>query len=191
MDQVLVDLFDFSAAYLDDIVIYSESWEAHIEHLQIVFDWLKAAGLTINPSKCTFARAETECLGYVIGNGIIRPQMKKIKALESCVLPQTKTQLKSFLGMAGWYRRFIVNYSARSAILTDMTSLKGLNQLQWTEEAVGAFKDIQQALSKHPVLYSPNFEKKKKTFIVQTDASDRSPCRSCSPKNLKKKTSPR
>lgn len=170
MDQVLHDCSDFAAAYLDDIVIHSNTWEEHVEHLRTVLDHLHSAGLTVNPSKCVFAAAETEYLGHVIGKGVIRPQVSKIEAMESSPLPQTRKQLRSFLGMAGFYRRFIPQFSNRAALLTDLTGSRSPNYIQWTEEAVAAFHDIQQSLSKQPVLYSPNFDE---PFILQTDASDR------------------
>lgn len=170
MDQVLCDFSGFAAAYLDDIVIYSTTWEDHLKHLQVVLDRLHSAGLTVNPSKCVFAAAETEYLGYVIGKGVIQPQVSKIQAIESCPLPQTKKQLRSFLGMAGFYHRFIPQFSARAAQLTDLTASRCPNQIQWTEEAMAAFQDIRQSLSKKPVLYSPNFDE---DFVLQTDASDR------------------
>ena len=80
-----------------------------LQHLQVVFECLQVAGLTVNAAKCTFAKAETEYLGHVIGRGVIKPQVQKVQALQSCPLPQTRTQLKSFLGMSGWYHKFIPN----------------------------------------------------------------------------------
>ncbi|KAK5925315.1 hypothetical protein CgunFtcFv8_017849 [Champsocephalus gunnari] len=170
MDQVLCDLSGFAAAYLDDIVIYSSTWEEHMEHLHTVLDRLYSAGLTINPSKCVFAAAETEYLGHIIGRGVIRPRVSKIQAIESCPVPQTRKQLRSFLGMAGFYHRFVPQFSARAALLTDQTGSRSSNQIQWTEESMAAFHNIQGSLSKKPVLYSPNFDEH---FILQTDASDR------------------
>lgn len=170
MDQVLCGFSDFASAYLDDIVIYSTTWEEHLEHLHAVFDRLGTAGLTVNPSKCVFASAETAYLGHVIGNGVIKPQVSKIQAIESCPLPQTRKQLRSFLGMAGFYRRFIPRFSTRAAPLTDLTGIKCPNQINWTEEAIAAFKDISQSLSSEPVLYSPDFNE---PFFLQTDASHR------------------
>ena len=149
---------EFACAYLDDIVIYSTTWEKHVEHLKAVLDHLHAAGLTINPDKCVLAKKETEYLGFTIGGGLIKPQVQKVHAIESCPLPQTRKQLRSFLGMAGFYHRFIPNFSARAAVLTDRTGSRCPNQVQWTEEAVAAFKDIQKSLSKSPVLHNPNFE---------------------------------
>uniref|UniRef100_A0A8C5GD01 Gypsy retrotransposon integrase-like protein 1 n=1 Tax=Gouania willdenowi TaxID=441366 RepID=A0A8C5GD01_GOUWI len=170
MDQVLCEFSDFASAYLDDIVIYSTTWEDHLEHLEKVLGRLQSAGLTINPAKCFFAKAETEYLGFIIGNGLIKPQVSKIHAIESCPLPETRKQLRSFLGMAGFYHRFIPHFSARAASLTDRTGSKCPNKVLWTKEAEAAFRDIQHSMSKSPVLYSPDF---KKHFILQTDASER------------------
>ncbi|XP_051271642.1 uncharacterized protein LOC127372197 isoform X5 [Dicentrarchus labrax] len=164
---VLVPKKDGSLRFCID---FSTTWEEHLEHLNAVLDRLHAAGLTINSSKCVFAAAETKYLGHSIGNGVIRPQVNKIQAIGSCPLPHTRKQLRSFLGMAGFYHRFIPQFSTRAALLTDMTGSRCPNQIQWTEEAVAAFHDIQQSLSKEPVLYSPNFDEH---FILQTDASDR------------------
>uniref|UniRef100_A0A3B3HAG4 Gypsy retrotransposon integrase-like protein 1 n=3 Tax=Oryzias latipes TaxID=8090 RepID=A0A3B3HAG4_ORYLA len=170
MNQVLCGVSEFAAAYLDDIVIFSNTWDEHLGHLERVLDCLQGAGLTVNPSKCVFAKPETDYLGYIIGNGMIKPQTDKVSAIQSCPLPVTKKQLRSFLGMAGFYHRFIPHFSARAALLTDLTGARSPNNLQWTKEAEAAFEDIKRALSKNPVLYSPNFQK---PFILQTDASDR------------------
>lgn len=150
MDQVLYGLSEFSCAYLDDIVIYSTMWEEHVDHLKVVLDRLRSAGLTINPAKCVLAKKETEYLGFTIGGGLIKPQVRKIHAIESCPLPLTTKQLRSFLGMAGFYHRFIPNFSARAALLTDKTGSRCPNQVKWTGEVVAAFKDIQKSLSKSP-----------------------------------------
>ncbi|KAI4904670.1 hypothetical protein NFI96_001896 [Prochilodus magdalenae] len=155
MDQVLTGLNTFAAAYLDDIIVYSSSWEDHVRHLGQVFERIRSAGLTINPSKCAIAKTETEYLGYVIGNGIIKPRFK--------------TQVRSFLGMAGWYRRFVPNFSIRAVALIDLTRKNSPNKIQWTEEAEAAFKDIKDALCADPVLYCPDFAK---PFVLQTDASE-------------------
>ncbi|XP_035988756.1 uncharacterized protein LOC118561082 [Fundulus heteroclitus] len=171
MDQVLNGCDNYACAYLDDIVIYSGSWEEHLKHLEEVLRRLQSAGLTINPEKCVLAQSETEYLGFVIGNGVIKPQVRKVHAIESCPLPRTRKQLRSFLGMAGFYQRFIPNFSARAAPLTDMIGSKCPMVIQWTKGAEAAFKDIQQSLGKSPVLHCPDFEK---LFILQTDASERS-----------------
>uniref|UniRef100_A0A8C1KT19 Gypsy retrotransposon integrase-like protein 1 n=1 Tax=Cyprinus carpio TaxID=7962 RepID=A0A8C1KT19_CYPCA len=169
IDQVLRGL-PFAAAYLDDIVIYSNTWEEHVQHLAEVLQRLQNAGLTVNPTKCAIAKQETEYLGYVIGQGVVRPQVKKVQALEGCAVPQTRKDMRSFLGMAGFYHRFVPNFSSRAAPLTDMVGARCPNQLQWTEERLKAFRDIQGALATSAVLHNPDFSR---PFIVQTDASER------------------
>lgn len=139
-------------------------------HLQEVLQRLQEAGLTVNPAKCAVARTETEYLGFVIGNGVVRPQVKKVQALEEAPIPQTRKELRSFLGMAGFYNRFIPHFSSRAALLTDMVGVRCPNQCQWSEERMTAFRDIQSALRENAVLYSPDFDQE---FIVQTDASER------------------
>ncbi len=169
MDWVLSGLGDYVAAYLDDIIIYSSSWEQHLQHLKNVLQRIQEAGLSINSSKCAIAKKETEYLGYVVGNGVIRPQIQKIETIQNCPLPHTKTQIRSFLEMAGWYRKFVPNFSTRVASLTDLTRKNCPNQICWTNEAKDAFQDIKAALCKDPVLYCPKFEE---PFVLQTDASD-------------------
>lgn len=168
MDQVLHGLSDFTSAYLDDVVIFSGTWEEHLKHLKVVLRRIQEAGLTINPGKCALAKKETEYLGYVLGNGVIRPQVGKVQAIKSWSLPKTKKQVRSFLGLVGWYRRFVPNFSSRAAALTDLIKKNGPNQIQWTEQAQRAFLDIQGALQESPVLHSPRFDQ---PFVLQTDAS--------------------
>lgn len=121
MDQVLSGCDDYAGAHLDDIVIYSATWEENLHHLKEVLERIHFAGLTINPAKCAFARPEAEYLGFITGNGLIKSQVNKVNAMESCPQLQIRKQLRSFLGMAGFYHRFIPNFLARAAPLTDMT----------------------------------------------------------------------
>lgn len=78
---------------------------------------LQSAGVMVNPSKSDFAKADTQYLGYVIGIGMIKPQVNKVSAIEACPLPQTREQLRSFLSMAGFYQCFIPHFSTRAAPL--------------------------------------------------------------------------
>lgn len=141
-----------------------------MQHLREVLQGLQGAGLTVNPNKCAVAKQETEYLGYVIGQGVVRPQVKKLQVLEKCVVPQTCKDLCSFLGMAGFYHRFVRNFSSRAAPLTDMVGARCPNRLQWTEERLKAFRDIQGALTTDTVLHNPDLNR---PFVVQTDASER------------------
>ncbi len=132
MNTMLQDLAEFTAAYLNDVVIFSDSWKKHLCHLATVFYRIKEASLTINPAKCYLAKMETVHLGYVLGNWVIKSQIQKIQAIQSCPLPSTKKQIRFLLGLAGWYRRFIPNFCTIVAPLTDLTRKSSPNQIQWT-----------------------------------------------------------
>lgn len=120
-------------------VIYSDTWEQHLQYLQEVLRRLQQASLTINPLKCAVAWTEIEYLGYIIDKGVVRPQMKKVQVIQQCLLPQTREELRSFLDMAGFYNRFIPNFSGRAAALMNMVGLRCPNWLQWSEKAMMAF----------------------------------------------------
>lgn len=126
MDQLLQGTEGYAAAYLYDIVIYSLSWEEHLLHLKDVLERIKSAGLTLRPDKCFLAKRETQYLGFVLGHGVI--QISKIEAIQSAGRPQTKKHVWSFLGLIGWYRRFIPNFSAQAAALTTLTKKDKPNQ---------------------------------------------------------------
>lgn len=112
----LSDMSDFAAAYFDDIVIFSSTWEERLQHLEKVLARLQSAASPVNPAKCNIAKAKTEYLGFVIENGVRKPQVNKVTAIESCPLQETRKQLRSFLGMAGFCHRFIHHYSAGAAL---------------------------------------------------------------------------
>ncbi|KAL2082602.1 hypothetical protein ACEWY4_022420 [Coilia grayii] len=168
MDRVLRGTHQFAAAYLDDVCIWSNSWEEHCRHLRQVLDHIREAGLTINPGKCALAKQEVHYLGYVIGRGVIRPQVEKVDAIQSCTPPTTKRKVRAFLGLVGWYRRFIPDFSARSSPLSELTRATASNRVAWTEQCEAAFQDLKGAVCSDSVLRSPDFSK---PFIVQTDAS--------------------
>ncbi len=159
MDQVLRGTEDYAAAYLDDIVIFSQSWEEHLEYLKEVLTRIKAAGLTIRPDKCALAKPETQYLGFVLGHGVIRPQVGKVEAIKTAGWPETKKQVRAFLGLIGWYRKCIPNFSARAITLTNLTKKTQPNKLIWTEDCEKAFNDLKAALCQEPVLQSPDFLK--------------------------------
>ncbi len=111
----------YAATYLDDVIVHSESWEEHLERLRRVLMELRRAGLTANPRKCHLALLEAKYLGFQVGRGIVKPQEKKVAAILSAPRPSTKTQVRAFLGLAGYYHCFIPNFSSLAAPLTDLT----------------------------------------------------------------------
>ena len=171
MDQLLRGLEAYAAAYLDDLVIFSQSWEEHLEQVQSILSRLREAGLTAKPSKCQFAMQECIYLGHIVGNGLVQPETSKIEAIQKWSTPETKKQVRAFLGLTGYYRKFIPSYSATAAPLTDLTRKFGPTKVNWTPQCEEAFQNLKSSLCSNPVLYSPNFER---DFILQAVASERS-----------------
>ena len=112
MDQLLMGLEGYTAAYLDDLVIFSQSWTDHLEHLQSILLRLREAGLTVKPKKCLFGTRECVYLGHVVGNGTVRPEHGKVEAVQDFPTPKSKSQARAFLGLTGYYHRFIPDYSS-------------------------------------------------------------------------------
>ena len=130
---------------------------------------IRAAGLTVNPDKCSVATTSIHYLGYQINGGQIKPQVDKVQAIRDIPVPNTKKKLRSFLGLMGYYRRFIPQFSELAAPLTDLLRKpRVVNQTIWSPDLLRAFELLKQVLCKDPVLLCPNFEK---AFTVQTDAS--------------------
>ncbi len=170
MDRILRPNAAYAAAYLDDIIIYSNDWQRHMEHLRAVLRALRGAGLTANPKKCAVGCVEVRYLGFHLGHGQVRPQINKTAAVATCPRPKTKKEVRQFLGLAGYYRRFVPNYSDLTSPLTDLTKKEAPDPVQWTELCQQAFTQVKAALCGGLFLHSPDFSL---PFLLQTDASDR------------------
>ena len=155
--------------YIDDIVIHNTTWEEHLISLRAVFTKLREAGLTAKPSKCTLANKHVEFLGHKIGSGVLSSVMDKVEAIKKAKPPQNKTQLRSFIGLASFYRRYVPNFAAITSPLTDLTRKNMPNRIVWGEPQQRAFDKLKSVLTMEPVLQLPNFEKQ---FIVAVEASD-------------------
>lgn len=152
--------------YLDDLLVVSPTFDRHLEVLKEVAKCLRNAGLTINVGKSKFCMTEVRYLGHVVGDGTIRTDPGKISAITEFPAPRSVKQVRRFLGMSGWYRKFIRNYAAISSPLTDL--LKTNRKFVWTEEAQKSFEDLKSILSSAPVLHSPDFSQ---PFFIHCDAS--------------------
>lgn len=157
----------FVVVYLDDIVVYSQSLEDHVAHLKKVFAKLREHHLFVKREKCSFAQMEVAFLGHKIKGGIIMMDEGKIKAIADWEVPANVKELRSFLGLTNYYRRFIKGYSAKAAPLTDL--LKKDQGWAWSINCQRAFENLKRAVTEQPVLTLPNLER---PFEVQTDASD-------------------
>ncbi|XP_078232769.1 uncharacterized protein LOC144583210 [Pogona vitticeps] len=169
MDQTLAGLSDFTVAYIDDIGIFSNTWEDHLIHLELVLQRLSAAGLTVKASKCQLGSPEIKYLGHMVGGGVIKPLEAKIEAVRDWPRPNTKKKVKSFLGLVGYYRKFIPRFSEMAAPLTDLTRKKADDSIPWTSDCEAAFQRLKEALINYPVLRAPDFDRE---FIIYTDASN-------------------
>ncbi|CAM4684191.1 unnamed protein product, partial [Lepidochelys kempii] len=169
VDGLLVGLGEYAVSYLDDVAIFLDSWEEHLEHIQKVFERIREAGLTVKAKKCQIDLNRVTYLGHQVGQGTISPLQAKVDAIQKWPVPKSKKQVQSFLGLAGYYRRFVPQYSQIAAPLTDLTKKKQPNAVQWTEKCQKAFNHLKATLMSDPVLRAPDFDK---PFLVTTDASD-------------------
>ena len=169
MDQLLRGLEDCAAAYLDDLVIHNATWPEHLASLRKVLERLRTAGLTAKPSKCHFAMKECTYLGHIVGNGQVRPEIGKLTAVEDFPVPKTKKEVRTFLGLTGYYRKFVPCYASLAAPLTELTRSNAPTIVKWTTSCNTAFMDLKRLLCSSPVLQCPDFSR---PFILQTDASD-------------------
>ncbi|CAM5160097.1 unnamed protein product [Natator depressus] len=170
VDSVLAGLGDFAVTYLNDVAIFSDSWVEHLEYLQKVFEHIREAGLTVKAKKCQIGLNRVTYLGHQVGQGTINPPQAKVNAIQKWPVPKSKKQVQSFLGLAGYYRRFVQHYSQIATPLTDLTKKKQPNAIQRTEECQKAFNQLKATLMSDPVLSAPDFDK---PFRVTTDASKR------------------
>jgi len=153
-------------AYLDDLVLYSVTWEEHVSLLRTVFERLRAANLTLNLAKCEFGRATVTYLGKEVGQGYVRPVEVKVTAIAEFPVPATRRELRRFLGMAGYYRSFCKNFST---VVTPLTSLLcPSKKFEWSAECQNAFDCVKMLLCNAPVLVAPDCSR---TFKLEVDAS--------------------
>ena len=155
--------------YLDDIIIWSHSYEEHLDRLQSVFDRLRAANLKLKPTKCFFLQRFVKFLGHVVSPDGIHTDPEKTKAVNDWPQPKNVTELRGFVGLASYYRRFVPEFSKRAEPLLRLT--KKNTEFTWGKEQELAFHDLKTCLVNPPVLAYPNFDAEGGQFILDTDAS--------------------
>ena len=170
MDRVITGLDGFVSAYLDDVIIFSDTFESHLNQLQQVLTRLKEAGLTAKPQKCNLGADHCQYLGHIIGRGIIQPQQDKVQSVKEFPIPKSKKDVRAFLGLVGYYRKFIPHFSTVAVTLTDLTRKAAPTVVQWNSRCQKAFDTLKNSLCESPLLHGPDFSKQ---FILQTDASER------------------
>ncbi|GBG88025.1 hypothetical protein CBR_g46396 [Chara braunii] len=167
MNRIFHDYLDkFVIVYLDDIFIFSRTVEEHVAHLDKVLSLLRQHKFKINGEKCEFDRTRILYLGHEISAEGLKPDDAKVASIRDWPRPQSVTEMRSFLGMTGYYRTFIKNYIIVAAHLTDLTRLD--TPWEWTDECKAAFRHLKHAPTHYEVLKLPDPDK---PFIVTTDAS--------------------
>lgn len=155
--------------FLDDILVHSNSWVEHLKSLKEVLKRLRDPGLKARPSRCTISMTKIDYLGHVVGQGCIWPVQDKVGKIKNALRPVTKKQLRSFLGLTGYYRKLIPYYATIASPLTNLTRKGQPNTLQWNDGHERAFSELKRHISNPPVLLLSDV---KNTFIPRSDASN-------------------
>ena len=167
MDSILRDLkLSCVLVYLDDITVFSSTFTAHLEHLRAVFEKIRAAGLKLKPSKCSFFKDRLEFLGHEVSRTGIKPMMNKVEAIDKMLPPTSLRDVQVFLGMMGYYRQFIPDFARLSEPLVQL--LRGV-PFDWGPEQQASFESLKATLKAAPILVYPDFDKE---FVLYTDASN-------------------
>ena len=158
--------------YLDDVIVFSQTEEEHLERMRVDFDHLREHGLKLKPSKCDVFKMEINYLAHHVSKKGVLPSKKNLEAIAECPLPDTYTKVKSFIGLVGHYRHFIKGFANIAAPLYGLTSGENKDKksehLDLPPEAHKAFNHLKAACLQAPILSFPNFSK---PFLLETDAS--------------------
>ena len=157
MTGILKD-FPFTIAYLDDIIIFTKTPQEHLSHICMVFKKLKSANLSMKKSKCSFFSKEIQYLGHILSATGIRPIPAKTHAIQHIQPPTTPKQVRAFLGLLGYYRKFIKGFAKIAKPLTLLTRQQV--KFDWTPEHHAAFLHLKEAIVHTPILHYPYPNKK-------------------------------
>ena len=166
MHKVLGGMSDFVLPYIDDIIIFSRSWEEHLRHLELVLQALRTANLKVKLGKCSFGAKSIRCLGFIVDEHGKHVDPEKVSAILDLAPPTTASAVKSFLGMVGFYRPFIPKFTDLAAPLQDVT--KAGVRFVWSAECQASFDALKSAVTSAPCLAYPDFSR---PFILTTDWS--------------------
>ena len=167
MDRILAEFrWQFCIVYIDDVLIYSRSFSEHLQHIDAVFKCFKEAGVVIKPSKCVFASSEITYLGHIINEHGTRPDPSKVEAVKHFPLLSTVTEVKSFLGLCSYFRRYVQNFAQLSEPLVGLT--RKSVPFVWTAAQQKAFETLKERLISAPILAHYDAEAE---LQLHTDAS--------------------
>ena len=155
--------------FMDDILIATETWKEHMEAFKAVLKRLDEANLSARPKKCFVGFEELSFLGHVVRHGEILPEMNKIQKIQDAPVPRNKKEVRSFMGLCGYYRKFVPNFATIAHPLTDLTKKDAPNEVVWNLDCERAFDTLKTRLVSQPVLQLPDLTQ---SFVLRTDASD-------------------
>ena len=167
MNHVLKPFINkFVVVYFDDILVYSKTIEEHVLHLKQVFDVLLRERLFANLKKCSFCVEKVVFLGFVVSGNGIEVDEEKVESIKTWPTPSNATEVRSFHGLASFYRRFVKGFSSIASPLTEL--IKKDVPFVWGKEQEESFQALKSMLSSSPLLQLPNFDK---AFEIECDAS--------------------
>ena len=165
INKVLAGL-DFTFGYLDDILIYSPDVPTHLVHMRQLFQRLREADLKLNREKCNFFKSHIQYLGHLISGEGIKPLQEKLESIKEMPPPTTPKEVKQFLGLIGYYRKFVPRFADVARPLTNLTRLD--QPFEWSDKCQASFELLKEALIKEPILRFPD---PNKPYTLYTDAS--------------------
>ena len=167
LDETFCECYDCVDNYVDDIIVFSDDMDSHIKDLHRVFKNLKSAGFVLRGSKCLLGQDSVTHLGFRYSGEGIKPSEDKTKIIAEWPVPKNTKELRSFLGLANFYRNFVPGFANISSPLNDLTSKR--IPFIWTTEDQTAFDNLRHTLMSPPIL---DYPQQQDHFILTTDASD-------------------
>ena len=166
IDKILMGCSSFAMGYLDDIIIFSKTEEEHLQHLEEIFVRLRKFGLKMKCEKCSFFKKHIQYLGHLVSEKGFEPLPEKLESISKMPAPRTAKEVKQFLGLIGYYRKFVPCFVDNSRPLTKLTRHNVV--FEWTDQCSKAFNHLRELLMEYPILRYPN---PTQGFILYTDAS--------------------
>ena len=166
IDKVLMGCSSFAMGYLDDIIIFSKTEEEHLQHLEEIFVRLRKFGLKMKCEKCSFFNKHIQYLGHLVSEKGFEPLPEKLESIHKMPAPRTAKEVKQFLGLIGYYRKFVQCFVDISRPLTKLTCHNVV--FEWTDQCVKAFNQLCELLMEYPILRYPN---PTQGYILYTDGS--------------------
>lgn len=165
----LIHGLDNVVHFVDDVLVFSVSWEEHLANIRSLLNRVRESGLKLKPSKCCVGFSIVRYLGYTVGQGELQTDPEKVDKIRKASVPKSKKQVRAFLGLLGYYRKFIPGFSDMALPLTELTKKRSPEKIVWKEIHQHSFDALKDCLCTKPILQLPDLSK---PFVLRTDASD-------------------